>query len=221
MSEYVCPYCGADLMDQDGFDPDASTWTCTECKHLCINPDDSDFDDEDTVWVCDCCGAILNKQIGFDEDMSTWTCTECGHVNDLDPSNVYETEEDYQNSITHYFCPSCGAELNHQPSFYGNNEYTCESCGADLVKEGDEYIKCIDDEDDEDDDSNEDDGCDEEDDNDEDGQDIEGKVDSYITKLDNISKAASSAASMFRWIAISLFLVLILIILSFVFRFIG
>lgn len=141
MSDYICPNCGADLEEQFGFDPNASYWTCTNCGTLLTNPDDPDMDTPSgTIWFCDCCGACLNKQYGFDESYSSWTCTECGHINNLSGDNVYSSEDEYQNSVTHYNCPNCGAELNKQPSFYEEDEYTCESCGEELYKDGGEYV---------------------------------------------------------------------------------
>ena len=142
MSDYFCPNCGADLENQPGFDPNAGYWTCTNCGTLLTDPDDPDMDTPSgATWFCDCCGACLNKQYGFDENYSSWTCTECGHINNLSGDDIYSSEEEYQNSITHYNCPSCGAELNKQPSFYEEDEYTCESCGEELYKDGGEYVK--------------------------------------------------------------------------------
>ena len=142
MSDYYCPNCGADLEEQPGFDPNGSYWTCTNCGTLLTDPSDPDMDTASGVtWFCDCCGACLNKQDGFDESYSSWTCTECGHENSLSEDNIYSSEDEYQNSITHYNCPNCGAELNRQSSFYEEEEYTCESCGTDLYKNGDMYEK--------------------------------------------------------------------------------
>lgn len=119
MSDYYCPNCGADLEEQPGFDPNGSYWTCTNCGTLLTDPSDPDMDTASGVtWFCDCCGACLNKQDGFDESYSSWTCTECGHENSLSEDNIYSSEDEYQNSITHYNCPNCGAELNRQTSFY-------------------------------------------------------------------------------------------------------
>ena len=127
---------------EEALDPNAGYWTCTNCGTLLTDPDDPDMDTPSgATWFCDCCGACLNKQYGFDENYSSWTCTECGHINNLSGDDIYSSEEEYQNSITHYNCPSCGAELNKQPSFYEEDEYTCESCGEELYKDGGEYVK--------------------------------------------------------------------------------
>ena len=37
-----------------------------------------------------------------------WTCTECGFINDVTSDNVYESEEDYQQSMEIPRCPICG-----------------------------------------------------------------------------------------------------------------
>lgn len=49
-------------------------------------------------YYCTNCGADLEDQFGFDPDSGHWTCTECGHTNNLSEDEIYESEEDYQNS---------------------------------------------------------------------------------------------------------------------------
>ena len=62
--------------------------------------DDVESKYPDTTWICDNkeCSAILNMQEGFDETLSEWICKDCGTVNKIDLTEIYENEEDYQNS---------------------------------------------------------------------------------------------------------------------------
>ena len=98
MSDYYCPYCGADLEEQIGFIPSTAYWTCIECGQFLTNPADSDDDAQfDGVgWFCDGCGAYLNKQSGFSDWCNTWICTECGYTNNISEDEIYASEEDYQ-----------------------------------------------------------------------------------------------------------------------------
>ena len=52
--------------------------------------------ESDIVWICDKCGASLNIQLGFSEDCGECKCTECGYSNVIGPSELYETEDEYQ-----------------------------------------------------------------------------------------------------------------------------
>jgi ribosomal protein L37AE/L43A len=87
-----CPKCYADLTMQRGYKKSLAYWTCLGCGAMLINPKI----ESDIVWICDKCGASLNIQPGFNEDCREWKCTECGHSNMIDPSEVYETEEEYE-----------------------------------------------------------------------------------------------------------------------------
>lgn len=139
--EYYCPNCGAVLNNQDGFDPDKSAWTCTECGETLYGNDiESTMENyEGVVWYCDSCNAILNKQSGFDDSLPYWDCTECGHRNEISEDQIYESQEDYENSKKQYSCPNCGANLNNQYLFDEDNEYTCSDCDTDLYKSDNVY----------------------------------------------------------------------------------
>ena len=107
------------LNDQDGFDPDGSAWTCTECGETLYGGDmESTMENYiGVVWYCDSCNAILNKQSGFDDSLPYWDCTECGHRNEISEDQIYESQEDYENSKKQYTCPNCEANLNDQYLF--------------------------------------------------------------------------------------------------------
>ena len=143
MSEYYCPNCGADLEDQSGFDPDEGTWTCTNCGQTLYGDDIAEtmvlFDG--VVWHCDSCGAVLNKQPGFIDSCFTWHCTDCGYANRISEDDIYESEDDYQNSRNEYECPHCGSILNDQYSFdFESDTHTCICCDTNLLRDNDEYI---------------------------------------------------------------------------------
>jgi len=94
MDEYFCPNCGAILNDQLGFDPDAGTWTCTECGTHLMDDDVYEGDSfEGVAWYCDNCGALLNRQAGFSDTCGTWTCTECYHSNPINDDDEYSEGE--------------------------------------------------------------------------------------------------------------------------------
>ena len=99
MLENYCTNCGANLNNQEGFDPDDGYWTCTECGTMLIDPD-LEGSDSNVAWFCDNCGAFLNKQSGFRDWYSSWTCTECGYYNSLSEDNIYESVESYQSSLS-------------------------------------------------------------------------------------------------------------------------
>ena len=142
MSEYFCPNCGADLEDQYGFDPDKGVWTCTNCGETLYGDDVAETMEQfdGVVWYCDSCGAVLNKQSGFYDSCGTWYCTECGHANHISEDEIYESEEDYQNSQKEYECPHCGSKLNDQYSFDSDSDtHICTWCDTHLYKDDDEY----------------------------------------------------------------------------------
>ena len=87
-----CPKCYADLTMQKGYRSSHAYWTCLGCGAMLINPKI----ESDIVWICDKCGASLNIQPGFSEECGEWKCTECGHSNVIGPSELYETEDEYQ-----------------------------------------------------------------------------------------------------------------------------
>ena len=98
MLEYYCNNCGADLDEQDGFDPSEGYWVCTECGQLLMDPDDENDNEcyENAGWFCDGCGAYLNRQSGFSDWYSSWTCTECGYENRIAEDEIYGSQEEYQ-----------------------------------------------------------------------------------------------------------------------------
>jgi len=105
--EYYCPNCNAILNDQDGFDPQDSTWRCTECGKELFGDDIYSGDNfPGVIWRCDNCGAILNKQCGFSDNSDSWECTNCYHENQINEKSIYDSEEDYQNSKTVDFVSS-------------------------------------------------------------------------------------------------------------------
>ncbi|WP_026519365.1 tetratricopeptide repeat protein [Butyrivibrio sp. FCS006] len=90
-----CTHCGANLMEQPGFNPLLSAWICKECGQVLTGGDGEDKRFPGVVQLCDECGAILDNQAGFSDWLDEWKCTECGHVNKIDDSE-YEIEERYQ-----------------------------------------------------------------------------------------------------------------------------
>lgn len=91
MSDYYCTNCGADLGDQEGFDPDKDFWRCKECGEE-LYGDDSVDDPSNrfpgVVWHCDGCDAVLNNQFGFDDWLSSFTCTKCGTCNRIEEDEI-------------------------------------------------------------------------------------------------------------------------------------
>ena len=145
-NEYYCPNCNANLNEQPGFDPNVGSWTCTECGTTLYDEEFEDTMNEypGVAWYCDSCGAFLNKQEGFDDSCGSWKCKKCGHINPINEDEIYESEEDYQNSkILH--CPNCNATLNDQYDFDPDNStWKCTQCGtylygADLQESIDDY----------------------------------------------------------------------------------
>ncbi len=92
-----CPRCNANLTLQKGYDNTLPCWTCLGCGEMLINPE---VDSESNIaWMCDKCGAMLNIQNGFSEDCEEWECTECGFKNKIDASELYGSEEEYQDEL--------------------------------------------------------------------------------------------------------------------------
>ncbi len=119
--EFFCPNCGAVLNYQSGFDPDLSSWTCTECGQTLYGDDiactTQRFDG--VVWYCDSCGAVLNKQAGFSDCYSQWTCSECGYENVISDDNIYPSEGVYR--LKKLFMELLGGEDSN-----GEDEDECE-----------------------------------------------------------------------------------------------
>lgn len=125
MDEYFCPNCGAILNEQWGFDPELSTWTCTQCGKFLMDDEIYDGDNyEGVAWFCDNCGALLNKQSGFSDSYSSWTCTECYHSNPINEDEIKEFEEKNNEGI----CPNCGENLEDQFGYCPEGRHTCY-CG--------------------------------------------------------------------------------------------
>ena len=91
MSDYYCTNCGADLGDQEGFDPDKGFWQCEECGQE-LYGDDSVDDLSNrfpgVIWRCDGCDAVLNSQFGFDDWLPSFICEECGTLNHINQSEI-------------------------------------------------------------------------------------------------------------------------------------
>ena len=128
MDEYFCPNCGAILNEQWGFNPEVSTWTCTECGKLLMDDEIYDGDNyEGVAWFCDNCGALLNKQSGFTDSYSSWTCTECYHSNPINEDVIYDSEKEINKGC----CPDCRENLEDQFGCYPEGCQTCY-CGKDM-----------------------------------------------------------------------------------------
>lgn len=87
-----CPRCEANLTLQKGYSSEVLYWNCKGCGEMLINPSLS----EDVVWICDKCEAMLNTQTGFSEGCGEWVCTNCGYSNRIDSSQIYLSENEYQ-----------------------------------------------------------------------------------------------------------------------------
>ena len=148
MDEYFCPNCGAILNEQWGFNPEVSTWTCTECGKLLMDDEIYDGDNyEGVAWFCDNCGALLNKQSGFTDSYSSWTCTECYHSNPINEDVIYDSEKEINKGC----CPDCGENLEDQFGCYpegcqtcycGKTLYFCEYCHELLNSQDGFYDDC-------------------------------------------------------------------------------
>ena len=82
----------------------------------------------DVTWYCDGCNSVLNNQEGFNTNTETWTCTECGFENDVTSSNIYESEEDYQNAMGIPKCPTCGGMVKGDAPD-ATYWFNCKTCG--------------------------------------------------------------------------------------------
>lgn len=87
-----CPRCNANLQLQKGFNPYVSRWLCRGCGEILYRPDS----DEAITWICDECEVVLNDQEGFNEDCAEWKCTKCGFVNQICESEIYLSEDEFQ-----------------------------------------------------------------------------------------------------------------------------
>ena len=168
MGEYYCPNCGADLDEQDGFDPSCGTWTCTSCGMLLMDDDIYAGDTyEGVAWYCDECGALLNRQSGFSDSYDSWVCTECGHSNGLTEDDIYDSEEDYENSQKRY------SEMEPEEFWTGVLKSAvdnfCEGFRKGMMEAREENN--ADDDDYDDDDDDDDDGDDNDDDDSDDDND--------------------------------------------------
>ncbi|MCR4656320.1 MAG: protein kinase [Lachnospiraceae bacterium] len=92
VSYEYCPRCQANLTLQKGYSNDLPYWICKGCGEMLINPEI----DTEVSWICDGCGEMLNIQPGFSDDCDHWTCTGCGYKNKIDPSELYLSEDEYQ-----------------------------------------------------------------------------------------------------------------------------
>jgi DNA-directed RNA polymerase subunit RPC12/RpoP len=98
---------------------------------------------DDITWYCDGCNTVLNEQEGFNTDSGTWTCTECGFVNDVTSDNVYESEEDYQESMGIPKCPYCGGMLKGDAPD-ATRFFNCDFCNTRFYLENGELIDLFD-----------------------------------------------------------------------------
>ena len=94
LNHEFCPRCEANLTLQKGYDNSLPYWVCLGCGEMLINP--AIDTENDIVWRCDRCGDMLNIQPGFDESQGEWKCTACGFVNRIDPSEIYDSEAEFQ-----------------------------------------------------------------------------------------------------------------------------
>lgn len=93
-----CPRCSANLTLQKGYSNELPFWNCLGCGEMLINPE---IDTEDNItWICDGCGQMLNIQEGFTNDCGEWRCTECGFTNQINASEVYLSEDEFQATLS-------------------------------------------------------------------------------------------------------------------------
>lgn len=97
MTHEFCPRCEANLTLQKGYRNDLPFWICKGCQEMLINP--LVETETDIAWICDGCGQMLNIQRGFSEDFGVWKCTECGFENKIDVSELYLSEDEYQEDL--------------------------------------------------------------------------------------------------------------------------
>jgi len=70
-------------------------------------------------------------------------CAECGFVNDVTPDNIYESEEDYQESMGIPRCPNCGGMVQGDAPD-ATYWFNCKSCGERFYLEDGELISPFD-----------------------------------------------------------------------------
>ena len=106
--EILCPYCNANLLDQEDFDEDDEFYECKKCKSVWHNGD----------WFCENCNSNLSIQEGFaGMDWEFFECKKCGKI-------FYNAE---------FTCPYCHDVLNVQKNFNPKyNYHVCEKCGEDI-----------------------------------------------------------------------------------------
>lgn len=137
-----CRRCNANLTLQKGFSNDLPCWKCRGCGEMLINP--AVPADDDIAWMCDKCDAMLNIQEGFSEDCGTWTCTECGHTNTIDMSEVYLTDDEYQQALSNPY-RGIGDDAILELMSYEEISPIGNRADVILVKSGDDrlYVKKI------------------------------------------------------------------------------
>lgn len=104
-----CKRCNANLTLQKGFRNELPYWKCRGCGEMLINPAVSA--DDNIAWICDKCEAMLNIQDGFTADCGEWTCTECGFSNSINSSEVYLTDDEYQQELNNPYRGICDEDL--------------------------------------------------------------------------------------------------------------
>lgn len=92
-----CPRCEANLTLQKGYSNELPFWNCRGCGEMLINPNVEAEDD--IAWFCDGCECMLNTQEGFSQDCGSWKCSECGFINKIDVSELYLSDDEYQQSL--------------------------------------------------------------------------------------------------------------------------
>lgn len=104
-----CPKCDANLTLQKGYSNDLDYWICKGCGEMLYNPE---IESEDgVIWVCDGCQTLLNIQPGFHNTCGNWKCTECGFDNKIDKSEIYVSEDEYQQSLQNPYKGLSDADL--------------------------------------------------------------------------------------------------------------
>jgi len=136
-----CPRCEANLTFQKGYDNSLPYWKCLGCGEMLINP--ALETDSGIAWICDECQAMLNIQPCFSEDCGTWKCTECGHENDINPKEVFASDDEYQDEMQNPYRGFSDEDLL-ELSVYEDEGYLHDNEDVVLVKHretGQHYIK--------------------------------------------------------------------------------
>ena len=81
---YYCPYCGAILDTQVGFNPELDYWVCLECSQYLYGDVYEGERFPGVMWFCDKCESFLNIQQAFSDINDNWICTKCGYNSKLD-----------------------------------------------------------------------------------------------------------------------------------------